>query len=122
MSKEAPQSRISQLKADAKDEDFEPDMPDAGSAAYLLEHFWGIGPTQGDGVITSGELRDYQANMGITLSPWECRVLRRLSVDYLNESQRATKRDCKPPFTESSDLQRIVRAEFQRKRAIFLGT
>lgn len=95
-------------------------MPDAGPAAYLLEHFWCVGPSQGDSVITSGELRDYQANMGITLSPWECRVLRRLSVDYINESHRATKRDCPAPFTESSDALRIRRAEFQRNRETFL--
>lgn len=95
-------------------------MPDAGDGSYLLAHFWSVGPTQGDSVITSGELRDYQSNMGIELSPWECKTLRRLSVDYLNESHRATKADCPPPFTATTDLHRIHDAEMRRRRELFL--
>lgn len=103
----------------AGNEDFEPEMPEPGPAAYLLEHFWSVGPTQGDSIITSGELRDYQSNMGVSLSPWECRTLRRLSIDYLNESHRATKPDCPAPFADSSDAERLKRAEYKRKLDMF---
>lgn len=96
-------------------------MPPAGSAAYLLAHFWQVGPAVGEHAITSGELRDYQQNMGISLSPWECKTLRRLSIDYLNESQRATKADCPPPYSESSDVARLRQAEIRRKLDTFLN-
>lgn len=112
-------SRIARLREGAKDEDFEPDMPDPGDAAYLLAHFWRAGPTEGDRAITSGELRHYQTNMGIELSPWECEVLRRLSLDYLGESHRASKADCQPPFTESTDHRRIHAAEMRWKMDLF---
>lgn len=106
-SKAPSKTRAQRLKDTASDEDFEPDMPDAGAAEYLLGHFWAAGPTMGDAVITNGELRDYQSNMGITLSPWECNTLRRLSVDYLNESHRATKRDCPAPWQEGEHGQTL---------------
>ena len=105
---------------DASDEEFEPDMPEPGDAEYLLSHFWEVGPTEGDAAITSTVLRNHQENMGITLSPWECKTLRRLSIDYLNESHRATKRDCPPPFGDSSDAERLRQAELQRKLDTFL--
>jgi hypothetical protein len=101
-------TRAQIMKDSARDEDFEPDMPDAGDASYLLGHFWQVGPTVGDGAITSAELRDYQANMGIQLSPWECNTLRRLSIEYMNESQRATKRDCKAPWQDGNQGQTLA--------------
>lgn len=107
------------MKDVAGDEDFEPSMPDPGNAEYLLGHLWTVGPTMGEGAITSGELRDYQSNMGIRLSPWECKTLRRLSVDYLNESHRATKADCPPPF-ESTDAARLRQMKMDRDLDAFL--
>lgn len=101
--------------------DFEPDMPDAGAAAYLLQHFWAAGPTFGDQVLTHGELKNYQENEGIRLTPWECATLRSMSGAYLSESHRARDRDCPPPFGESSDAQRLRQAELERKMDIFLS-
>lgn len=96
-------------------------MPDPGAAAYLLGHFWSVGPTLGDSNVDNVELGKYQENMGIRLSPWECNTLRRLSIDYLSESHRATKRDCPPPFGESSDAERLKQAELQRNLDQFLA-
>lgn len=93
-------TRLQRLKDAARDEDFQPEMPDPGSAQYLLDHFWTVGPSQGDEAISSGELAAYQRNMGISLSPWECRTLRRLSIDFINERQRATAHDSKSPWSE----------------------
>lgn len=95
-------------------------MPAPGAAGYLLDHLWSAGPTCGDAALSSAELRYYQDNMGIALTPWECRTLRRLSVDYLSESHRASKADCQPPFTDSSDAIRLKRAEMRRKLRTFL--
>lgn len=96
-------------------------MPDAGEAAYLLGHFWKVGPTLGDSAVTNAELRHYQDNEGIELSPWECSTLRRLSIDYLNESHRATKPDCPPPFADSTDAARLKAAELNRNLDTFFS-
>lgn len=88
---------------------------------YLLGHFWQVGPTLGDTAITNTELRHYQDNEGIELSPWECATLRRLSIDYLNESHRATKSDCPPPFADSTDAARLKEAELQRNLDTFFS-
>ena len=109
------------MKGVAGDEDFEPVMPEPGSAAYLLVHFREVGPTMGDAAISSGELRDYQENMGVQLSPWECKTLRRLSIDYLNESHRAMKIDAEPPFAEAYQEVALLRqAAFKRNMRAFL--
>lgn len=96
-------------------------MPSAGAAEYLLRHFWQAGPTKGDAAIDNTELRNYQENEGINLSPWECKTLRRLSIEYLNELFKATKPDCPPPFTESTDAARLKRAEMDRALSVFFG-
>lgn len=119
-SKAPVKSRVQQMRDSAGDETFEPDMPPPGDASYLLGHFWSVGPAMGDAPITSGELRHYQENMGVGLNPWECRTLRRLSIDYLNESHHATKRDRPPPFGESTDADRLRQQELQRKIDLFL--
>lgn len=111
------------MKGVAGDEDFEPMMPEPGSAAYLLGHFWDVGPTKGDTVIDHAELRMYQENMGVQLSPWECKTLRRLSIEYLNESHRATKAEANgtPPFEEAKNEAAILQqAALRRKMRAFL--
>ena len=108
------------MKDSVSDEFFEPDMPPAGNAEYLLKHFWEVGPAIGDAPITSGELRHYQENAGISLNPWECATLRRLSIDYLNESHHATKRDRPAPFCDWNDGARLRQAEIAEKLSTFL--
>lgn len=105
----------------ASDEFFEPEMPPIGEAGYLLRHFWKVGPTVGEGAITSGELRSYQENQGIQLSPWECNTLRQLSIDYSNETHRARDPDCPPPFGDSPDAARLKQAEMHRNLDLFLA-
>lgn len=116
-------SRLDQLKGIAGDEDYEPMMPEPGEAAYLLAHFREVGPTLGDAAISSGELRDYQENMGVHLSPWECKTLRRLSIEYLNETHRATKAeaDKTPPFADAIDeAVKLRQAALRRNMRAFL--
>lgn len=108
-------TRLQRLKDAAGDELFEPEMPDPGAAQYLLDHFWTVGPSQGDEAISSGELESYQRIMGIALSPWECRTLRRLSIDFINERQRATAHGCKSKWEdEGGQIDRIIVAQDTR--------
>lgn len=100
--------------------EFEPDMPDPGPAGYLLGHLWSVGPTQGDQPLTHGELRHYQENVGVVLTPWECSMLRRLSGEYLSESHKARRETCPAPFKESTDEHRLRAARLERNMSKFL--
>lgn len=86
-----------------KEDGISPVMPEAG-AQYLVNYLFEIGPTMpgagGPVQITHGEIRAWQENAGIDLQPWEVRLLRRLSLDYLTESYGAAKPGAKPPFGE----------------------
>jgi hypothetical protein len=78
------------------------EMPAFDEGEYLIAYLYELGPTvasgMGAGPVTFAEMAAWQAARGFELAPWEARLLRRLSVDYLAESNRATKRDCLPPW------------------------
>ena len=98
-------------------------MPDAGGADYLLAYLWEIGPTlaagMGSGPITHQELFAWQANSGIELQPWETRVLRRLSIEYLIASQKAEKADCVAPWQPAAvDRAAVTNRMLQSIRAL----
>ena len=90
------------MRAARKEPDYWPEMPSAEGADYLLGYLWEVGPTMvagmGAGPVTHQELRAWQANSGIQLQPWEARILRRLSIDYLAEMSRADQADCPAPW------------------------
>jgi hypothetical protein len=69
---------------------------------YIIEILFDVGPIEsggmGQGPLSHGEIRRWMENMGICLQPWEIRLLRRLSRDYLVETGRAAKRDCPAPW------------------------
>jgi hypothetical protein len=52
----------------------------------------------GKSELSWGAIGEWAREIGIDLAPWQKRILRRLSRDYLNESERATKPDCPPPW------------------------
>ncbi|MBY0455261.1 MAG: hypothetical protein K2Q11_10335 [Burkholderiaceae bacterium] len=81
-----------------------PQLPDVFAGQYLLDWLFEIGPTQpagmGSGPVTFQELAAWQQQAGIELQPWEASMLRRLSVEYLNESYEATNAARPPPYGE----------------------
>lgn len=81
-------------------------MPPSQFKSHMLEYFWEIGPTMSGGMgaipLTHGEIESWQRNIGIKLSAWECRALKWLSLAYLSESHKATKRDCPAPWQPES--------------------
>lgn len=83
-------------------DDYQPDMPPLRSAEYLLGYLWEMGPTvaagMGVGPITFGEMLAWQQLTGVRLAAWEARFVRRLSLEYLSESNKATKIDAPPPW------------------------
>lgn len=90
------------MRVDRKDDEYQPEMPKLGEAGYIVGYLYEIGPVMsagmGPGPLTHTEMRAWQRNTGIRLQPWEARLLRRLSMDYLAESNRSTTRGCKPPW------------------------
>lgn len=83
-------------------------MPPLEGGDHVLEHLWAVGPVLGEGPVTHAELRAYQDNTGVEMTEWEVQTVRRLSIEYLNESRRATKRDCPPPWRESCDAKALA--------------
>lgn len=77
------------------------EMPEC-LALHLAEYLFEIGPTvpagMGAGPITHTEIRAWSENTGIELDAWEARTLRRLSIDYANESHKARDRTRPAPF------------------------
>lgn len=82
---------------------YQPEMPTVEAAAYLIGYLWDAGPTPAGQVLTHAELRAWQENNGVELSPWESRTLRRLSGDYLAETFKARRHDHPAPWKPGGD-------------------
>lgn len=95
----------------------QPDMPQV-EATHLLDYLFEVGPTMAAGMgaapVTFGELDAWCNRVGIDLSPWESRALRQLSRNYVDESYKAEKRDCPPPWTPK-DMTEENRAAVSRQ-------
>lgn len=82
-------------------------MPPIEAGHYLLGYFWEVGPAMSGGMgaapLTHTEILSWSALVGVVLQPWEARALRRLSIEYVNESQNATKRGAPAPWAEDAD-------------------
>ena len=93
-------------------------MPELEAGQHMIEYFFAVGPSLGDGAITHAELQCYQSNMGIELSPWECETLRRMSIDYINQSHKAKEINCKAPWQpEENNIDKYL-AAMRAKEAI----
>lgn len=122
---EKPLSRSGKMKSDG----IEPEMPEA-DAIYLVGYLWEVGPVLSGGMsaipVSFSELESWQRQTGICLQPWEVRLLRRLSFDYLSESHKAEEADCPPPWSPvepeinreevSRKVQNAMRAFIQSKK------
>lgn len=107
------------------DDEYEPEMPPAGDAEYLLGHLWDVGPAMAaggyPGPVTYEEMRAWMDLTGVELEPWEVHFLRRLSGEYLSESHRAEKRDCAEPVmrgSSSRDLAAVAKTMQESLRAL----
>lgn len=79
----------------------DPRLPDA-PLPYLVDYLYEVGPTEAGGLgpapLSQLELAAWQWNMRRRLQPWEISMLRRLSVQWIVEAQRAEDPDCPPPW------------------------
>lgn len=69
---------------------------------YLEAYFFEVGPTEAGGfgpsTLTWQELDSWAARMPRGLQPWEFLMLRRLSLEWIAESQRAEDDACPAPW------------------------
>lgn len=93
------------------------------NAAYLSRIFFEVGPTLSTGMgptlLTHLELRAYQDNTGIRLSPWEVRTLRRLSSEWIAQSHKAEQADCPAPYVV--DVEAIRERMPNRMKSVLRG-
>ena len=94
------------MRADRKDEFYVPELPSVDGADYLVAYLWDMGPTMvagmGLGPLTHEEIRAWQSNTGVRLQPWEARLLRQLSMDYIVGMRDAEKADCPQPWSAAA--------------------
>lgn len=117
--KEGEEDKRSRLKR-LKEAGEEPKFPPI-SCEYLVKILFEVGPSMQGGMgaakLTEEELRAWQANTGITLSPWESRTLRRLSVEWITEAQRAEDPGCSSPLDEPAEEMTEAQRRAERVRA-----
>ncbi len=107
-----PESRLTLLRDHVKDPDYHPPMPDTSAGEDLLEHFWQAGPVMGEHPLTWSEISQYQQAIGITLQTWQSQILRRLSVDYIAESNRARVEGAICPWPDGhTDIDKLAAAK-----------
>lgn len=76
-------------------------MPEVGDEIYLVTYLMEIGPVASTGMgvdrISHQEIESWQRQIGVSLAPWEVRLLRRLSGEYAGEAHRATEHNAPRP-------------------------
>ncbi|MCW2395892.1 hypothetical protein M2343_002308 [Sphingobium sp. B8D3B] len=78
-----------------------PPMPPI-SARHIIDRLVEMGISQSNGMGSSPlcftEIEAWQRVTGVRLAPWEARLIRKLSSDYLAESRKAESENCPPPW------------------------
>lgn len=97
------------------DKRFEPPMPPVDDEfEYLLSALFEAGPTSTDGMgrgaLKWSDLMAWQQATGIELRPWELRIVRRLSGDYLAELVAAEKPSRLCPYAGKAELAATAQA------------
>ncbi|MEG2030580.1 MAG: hypothetical protein RR376_08035 [Janthinobacterium sp.] len=101
------------------------EMPPLEWGDYLIGYLFEFGPTMaagmGSGPLTGAEILAWQKLLGIEFDPWEARLLRRLSNEYVSESYLATKRDRPAPYGAPPVLKKVAAREVDRNLDFFLA-
>lgn len=89
-------------------------MPET-ALRYIVDYLFDAGPSMpsglGEAPLTHGEIRAWQDNTGIRLSPSEARAVRRASIEYVAFRSRASNPSMPAPWdghTVSDDEKRAV--------------
>lgn len=87
--------------ADLKAKKIPVQMPPS-PAYHLVEYFIEMGMSEAAGMgmvpLSWREINAWCDRTRVDLAPWEARLIRRLSTEYLAESRRAESENCPPPW------------------------
>ncbi len=90
-------SRHERMKSDG----ITPQMP-PNPAPHIIDRLIEIGLTEAAGMaagpLSWQEIDAWCNRTGVDLPPWEARLIRRLSSEYLSESRKAEDENCPPPW------------------------
>src|SRR3546814_5786496 len=90
-------SRAERFKKDG----ITPQMP-PNPAPHIIDRLVEIGLTEAAGMgaapLSWQSIRSWSDMTGIYPAPWEARLIRKLSIEYLAEGRRAESENCPPPW------------------------
>lgn len=106
----AVENKLSRLDARIKSGG-EPDLPPIDSALeFLIGYLFDAGPTSASGMgavpLTWADLEAWERGSGVALQPWQARLIRQLSAEYLAEAQVADAHDAPPPWAQEMETDR----------------
>ena len=97
-----------------------PVLPD-NPAPHIINRLVEIGLTEivgmGTAPVSWQSIRAWQEVVGVRLSRWEARMIRKLSAEYLTESRRAETENCPAPF-RAGVSEREKQLEVERLRMV----
>jgi hypothetical protein len=97
-----------------------PPMP-PNSAPHIINRLVDIGLTGSNGMemipLPQSEIAAWQTNSCVRLAPWEAKLIRRLSTEYVSERGRAESETCPPPW-RAPITNREIETEEARLRAV----
>ena len=86
-----------------------PDLPFIRTP-WIIDTLMEIGPSEAGAMgvvpLSWASIDHWQHCIGADLAPWTCRLIRRLSAEFVTEGQRAREPDCPPSWTATSVLNR----------------
>ena len=97
-----------------------PPMP-PNPMPHIITRAVEVGLTEAAGMgvvpISWREITHWQRNTGVVLAPWEARLLRKLSTEYVAEMRRAESENCPPPWN-AEPTRREIETEEARLRLV----
>lgn len=107
-------ARIERMEADGQ----VPDLPQC-AAMHMIGYLYEVGPMMQSGPVTHGEIESWSRNTARTLSPWEARTIRALSVAYVTEHFAAADPSRPAPYQRQEPVEQNRKAvERQVKNAM----
>ncbi|WP_404711483.1 hypothetical protein [Sphingomonas sp. MMS24-J13] len=87
------------------------------SMPHIASRLMEIGPTQPAGMgvapLSWSEINAWCDRTGIEIAPWEARLIRRLSVEYIAFGRKAEAENCPPPWKAE-----VSRAEIEHEASL----
>lgn len=98
-----------------RSENIKYELPDIDGGYDLIDHLDSLGFARNTGYglapIDYQEIKSWQNQQGLNLTPWEVETLFKLSSVYADMSTRAQDKKCPPPYEVEDDFDREKRIE-----------